>query len=421
MYRATPSVIAPCLLASCLSCVGLRLSAQNSEQDRNSNLTYKFTQQPQQTRLSFEVNANKIYLPVRVNNSGPYWFLLDTGSISNVVDTETAKKLAIRLDRSFEASGGGEKTLRGAIGSNVILRIGDLEIRQGQIDVEPVNGAISAAEGRTVEGLLGYDFLSRFVVHIDYIKRRLEIFEPSGFHYSDSGGSIPLEVLRGEIFVASSLTMPDGKSVLGKFVVDTGWRSALSLASPLVAHEKLLSDFPRGVDAVTGMGMGGPTVDTVARISSLKLGQYTVKHFVANFSHAKAGVLSEDNFAGIIGGEILRRFDVILDYPRQRMMLKPNAAFSTPYNFDMSGLFLVSATGASGGFMVYSVVRDSPATQAGIMEGDLIEEIDGRAASSLTLEQVRHMFGTDEGKQHYLRVDREGKVFAVELTLRKII
>jgi predicted aspartyl protease len=97
---------------------------------------------------------------VRVDKAGPYWFILDTGSVSDAVDTETAKSLNIKLGHPFEASGGGEKSVTAAKGSNVAIDIGDLELRQSEVDVEPVSAAISAAEGRTVDGLLGYDFLS---------------------------------------------------------------------------------------------------------------------------------------------------------------------------------------------------------------------------------------------------------------------
>jgi hypothetical protein len=83
----------------------------------------------------------------------------------------------------------------------------------------------------------------------------------------------------------------------------------------------------------------------------------------------KAGVLSQDNFSGIIGAEILRRFTVILDYPHRRMIIEPDAMFGAPYEFDMSGLFLTSGGGPSKTFKVYSVVKGSPEAQAGAQGG----------------------------------------------------
>jgi hypothetical protein len=393
---------------------------QPPDEETPHALTYRFAAHSRQTHVAFELNANKIYIPVRVNNAGPYWFILDTGSISNAVDTEIAKSLGIKLEHPFEASGGGEKTVTGAIGSNVSLDISELELKQAEIDVEPVNAAISAAEGRRVDGLLGYDFLSRFVVKIDYMNQRVDVFEPADFHYTGSGEANPFEIIRGNIFVSTSLTMPDRKRVPGSFMVDTGWRSALTLTSPFVADQKLMT-IPGTVDAITGMGIGGATIDTMARIPGLQLGGYKIENFLANFSHAKAGVLSQGDFSGIIGAEVLRRFTVIFDYPHRKMILEPNARLSTPYEFDMSGLFITSEGGSSKAFKIYSVVKDSPGAGAGMQEGDIIESIDNIPASSFTLEKIRQMFKAAEGREHRLTVSRNGRVFTAKLRLRRII
>ncbi|HXR40186.1 MAG TPA: aspartyl protease family protein [Terracidiphilus sp.] len=367
------------------------------------------------------MNANKIYVPVLVNKTGPYWFMLDTGSWSDAVDTETAKSLGIAVKDPFEAHGAGEKPITGAIGSNVSLEFAGIELLQPEIDVEPVNAAISAAEGRRVDGLLGYDFFSRFVVQIDYAHRQVQVLEPAAFHYTGTGESIPLKVIRGNIFIATYLTMPNGRRVPGSFLVDTGWRSALTLTAPFVTSQKLGMMAPKMVDATTGVGIGGPTVDTVARIPSLKLGRYTIENFVANFSHAKAGVLSQSDFAGIIGAEILRRFTVTFDYPHQRMILEPNPMSATPYEFDMSGLFITAEAGSFAVFTVRDVIKDSPAMQAGIRGGDVIAAIDGRPASSFTLEQIRQLFKESEGQEHSLSVRRDNRVLAVKFRLHRII
>lgn len=394
---------------------------QTDDKQQPPALTHRFAQPGGQTHVAFELNANKIYLPVRVNNKGPYWFILDTGSVSNVVDTDLARSLSITLGHSFEAQGAGEKTITGAVGSGVSLTISDLELTQGRIDIEPVNSAISSAEGRRVDGLLGYDLLSRFVVEIDYIARQVTIVEPSRFRYVGQGDSIPLEIVRGNILVAAELTMPNGNTASGTFLIDTAWRSSLTLTSPFVASHNLLTITPRTIDAVTGMGIGGATVDTIGRMPSLKLGRHTLENFVADFSHAKAGVLSQGDFAGVIGAEILRRFKVIFDYPRGRMIIEPNGTFRAPYEFDMSGLFITSEGDSSKAFKVYSITKGSPAAEAGIREGDVIDAIDEQPASKFTLDQVRQMFKEAEGKEHSLAIRRGGKVHTAKMRLRKLV
>lgn len=346
--------------------------------------------------------------------------MLDSGSIFDVLDADTARTLGVQLSRQVEASGGGEKTITGATGANVSLRISELQLKQDEIYVFPVKAALAAADGRTVNGLLGYDFLSHFVVKIDYARRQIDVFEPTGFRYAGPGDVIPLDIVRGNIMVSADLAMPDGQEIPGSFLVDTGWRSALTLASPFVANQKLLESVPRTVEATTGMGVTGPAVDTEARIAGLRIGRYKIQNLIADFSHAKTGVLSQGNFAGIIGGEILRRFTVTLDYPHHRMIMEPNAMFAAPYDIDMSGLFLTSESSPET-FKVYSVIRNSPASQAGIQQEDVIESIDGRPASSFTLEQVRQMFKRSEGEEHRLRIRRNGKILTAKIRLRRII
>jgi hypothetical protein len=405
-----------------LSLLSMPLAAQQAGEGQSHGLTYQLSGLAHRTSTTFELNGGKIYVPVQVNSKGPYWFILDTGSVSDVVDTDTAKNIGIAVSGGFEASGGGEKTIEGAVGAHVSLRIKGLELKQPAIDVEPINQAVSATEGREVDGLLGYDFLSRFVVMVDYINCRVDIIEPASFHYAGSGDTMPIEMIRGNIFVSSTLTMGDGKPVAGKFLVDTAWRSALSLTSPFQGSHGLLAKVPKSVDAVTGIGIGGSTVDTVARISSLKLGRYTIENVVGDFSHARAGVMSQDDFAGIIGTEILRRFRVIFDYPQQRMILEPNGVFSAPYEFDMSGLF-ITYEGAAGSklFKVYHVIKDSPGAQADLRVGDIIEAIDQQPTSKFTLPQIREMFKEGEGREHGLSIRRNGKLLMIRLRLRRII
>jgi Aspartyl protease/PDZ domain len=393
--------------------------AQSPDQPQTS-LTYRFIGNTRQIHTSFELTSNHIYVRVRVNDTGPYWFMLDSGSIFDVLDTEIAKRLGVQLRREIEASGGGEKTVTGATGRNVFLRIAELQLKEGEIYAFPIKNALAEADGPEAGGLLGYDFLSHFVVKIDYARRQIDVFEPAAFHYAGPGEVIPLDMVRGNIMVSADLTMPDGEQVPGTFLVDTGWRSALTLASPFVTDHKLFESVSKTVEAMTGMGVAGPSVDTEARVASLKIGRYKMENLIADFSHARGGVLSQGGFAGIIGGEILRRFTITLDYPRRRMILEPNPSFAAPYEIDMSGLFL-TAVSNSAAFKVFSIIKDSPAVQAGIQEGDVIEAIDHRPASKLTLEQIRQILKQGEGKEHLLAIRRDGKMFTARIRLRRLI
>jgi C-terminal processing protease CtpA/Prc len=71
-------------------------------------------------------------------------------------------------------------------------------------------------------------------------------------------------------------------------------------------------------------------------------------------------------------------------------------------------------------FRVRRLVENSPATVAGVREGDIIYAVDGKPTSNLTLEQVRGLFKHD-GRAHRLTLEREGRKLETRIRLRRLI
>ncbi len=371
--------------------------------------------------IPIELTANKPYARVQVNGRGPYWFLLDSGASFNVLDKDRATALGISASGRRQESGAGEGTLTSGVANGVTLALSGLSIPSREIRVLAVNAAISQAEGRIVDGLLGYDLFKQFVVEIDYWKGIVNLYEPRSYAYSGDGERIPLRVLREHALVTATLILSDGRRVPGDFIVDTGWRSALTLNGPFSKVQRIWASLDKTIDAATGMGLGGPTKDTLGRINSLKLGRYLMSHPVTGLSKAQAGVSSEDGFAGIIGAEVLRRFKVVFDYSRKQMILEPNANFSEPYEFDMSGMFVMTDAERFDLIQVREVLQASPAFDAGIRPGDVIAAVDDRPAAQLGLDRVRRMFKEREGKEYLLRVRRGDRSLQFKIQLRRLI
>ena len=119
-----------------------------------------------------------------------------------------------------------------------------------------------------------------------------------------------------------------------------------------------------------------------------------------------------------IGGELLHRFTVIFDYSRQRMILEPNRHFRDGFVFDMFGGDLRFEQ-ESKGFRVSAVYKNSPASEAGLKESDLIATIDGQPVLSFSLDQVRRMFAQE--KEYSLGIRRGSDMIQVKVKLRKLL
>ena len=102
------------------------------------------------------------------------------------------------------------------------------------------------------------------------------------------------------------------------------------------------------------------------------------------------------------------------------MILEPNRYFSESYEYDMSGLLLIAEGNDFKTLKVRHLIEDSPATAAGLREGDVISAVNGTLASKLSLEQVRTMF-KKEGQSYLLSIKRGDERIQIRIRLRKLI
>jgi predicted aspartyl protease len=355
------------------------------------------------TAVPLELNANKPRAPVRVNGAGPLDFLVDTGSIFDLVDTERAAELGIQSAGRYDASGAGEATMNLETAEGVCLAVGELELPPQAVRVAPINRAIGRLEGRRLDGLLGYDFFSRFPVELDYESGTLAVGGGA------RGSAVPLELVRRHPFLDAAF-MVGGRRFEETFLVDTGFRSGLVLAAPFVRNAGLVQLAGRTIEATTGAGIGGPTVERVGRVARFELGPFVLEDVIVNLSEARAGTLAEHGFGGIVGSEILRRFTATFDYPGAQLFLEPNAAFDEPFDFDLSGLYLMGGDEID----VFRVVEGSPAAEAGIRDGD-------RVVTDRPLDELRKSLRTEPGVEQTLELERNGRRFTAAFRLRRMI
>ena len=328
---------------------------------------------------------------------------MDTGSIVDLVDTRRAAELKLTAVGREEAGGAGESSMELGTAAGVTLGVGPVELPPQEIKVAPIDERVGRPEGRRLDGLLGFDFFSRFPVELDYDASLLKIGR------SSRGEPVGLRLVRRHPFVRLKLTL-GAKTFEEAFVVDTGFRSALVLARPFIAEQGVLEHVERTITATTGIGIGGPTVELIGRADGVEIGPFGLHDVVVAFSRAQAGTLADRGYGGIVGSEVLRRFTATFDYAQEELLLTPGSAFEEPFEFDLSGLFLVAAEGVR----VHSVVTDSPAARAGIQPGD-------RILTAGSLEQLRRELRRGVGDERVLSVERDGHRFEVRFELERLI
>jgi hypothetical protein len=126
-------------------------------------------------QIPFEVsNDGHIFLRVRVNSSEPLLFGLDSGFEQSAISTTTAKALNLKLYGDSEVTGGGEDTESFSFTKDVSFDVSGVNFKLKEIGVLALDFP-SSAPNKPIGGILGYDFISRFVVEIDFTNNFINV------------------------------------------------------------------------------------------------------------------------------------------------------------------------------------------------------------------------------------------------------
>src|ERR1051325_8248308 len=83
---------------------------------------------------------------------------------------------------------------------------------------------------------------------------------------------------------------------------------------------------------------------------------------------------------GLVGNEILHRFNVIMNYEKRDIYLTPNSHFNEPFDYSYPGIELYYINGL---IIVGDVSANSSAEKAGIKEGDIVLAVDKNVSQNL--------------------------------------
>ncbi len=267
--------------------------------------------------VPLDLDNNFPYVAVKINGQGPFRALLDTGGSASL-SSAAAKILKLTPEGEFKVIGSGESAVSTGFVRVKSFQIGDAHLHDQIFRVFP------DAKGLP-DAMIGYEVFKRFVTTLDYEHRRLTLTLPDRFKYNGRT-VVPFRFNDRMPEIDGSI---DG--IPGVFTVDTGFNGPVTLCSPFVTEHKLLA----AIDAkerneVHGSGVGGQNRSVRAQMRLLTLGSIQVPNVVALLSLDTTGSNANPYIAGYVGGGVLRRFTVTLDYGRQRIILEKNINYDKP-------------------------------------------------------------------------------------------
>ncbi len=414
-------------------------------------------------KIRFELVNNLIIIPIEINGA----------KLSFILDSGVKRPILFNLSDqdSIQLNNVSELTIRGLGVGNPIkalssrgntFKIKSLINNDQQVYVvldKEMN--FSPSLGVPVHGIIGYDLFRDFVVDVNYHAQTLRFYNPG--HYrpkpKKKSQTLSLSIIDSKAYLDGEVITEDEREVPVKLLIDTGSGDAIWLFKDI---EKGLGVPQKNFDDYLGKGLNGHIYGKRTKIKGIKIGDFTLEDVKAAFPDMESygAVKNLGNRNGSLGGEVLKRFDIVFNYPENKIILKKNGNFNAPFHYNMSGIEVqhngvryiaqklmevkevpqLASPGTENTFgnvqllmedrtrlslvpeiIVSGIRAGSPAAEAGLREGDIILAINGKPIHRYKLQEVVKMLNEKEGKRIQVLIERFNRDLLFSFVLENVL
>mgnify|MGYP003786172411 CR=1 FL=1 len=411
--------------------------------------------------IRFQLINNLIVIPVDVNGSH-LSFILDTGvdktilfNISQIdsVGLNNVKKITL------QGLGGGAPIEALLSQKNNIKIKSYISTNENIYVILRDKFDVSSKMGTTIHGVIGYRLLKDAITEINYNTKKIYFHNPKTFKSPKCRKCevFPLQFYRNKPYINAKVqldTIGNVKTAV-KLLIDTGGGDAIWLFENTKAAIKTPK---RSFRDILGEGFSGTIYGNRSRIKELSIGRFSIKNPTVSFLDSASTYYARQfkTRNGSIGGNILKRFKVWIDYQNKQITLKKSGSFRGGFDYNMSGVDVVYNgkilvkelenilvgefyTNQSKSrfntisfisnyqfrfkpsYIIHEVLKGSPGGIAGLQKGDIISKINGEHTHQFSLKQLLGKLQERHNKRIKMVVKRGFQVLKFEFRLLKKI
>jgi hypothetical protein len=335
-------------------------------------------------------------------------FVLDTGSGGISLDSTTVIEFGIPVV-------GSDKTIKGIGGIRKVSFLYDAKLKLPGLEVEKLNfhvndySLLTSVYGIKIDGIVGYSFFSKYIINVSYDSLRINVYSVGEYKYPSSGHML------NPMFTAlpiQNLRFTDNGKFYARFYLDTGAGLNFLLSERYVQDSGILKKRKKKPLITQAEGVGGRASMRITTVTEVKLGPYRFRKVPTYLFKDEYNVINYPYLGGLIGNDLLRRFNITFNYVKQEVHIIPNSHFRDDFDYAYHGLSIYFIDNQ---IVVDDVVTGSPADKAGFKKEDVIIALNNDISNNI---QVYKTMMQEIGVKMNFVILREGK--ALQFTMKPI-
>ena len=337
-------------------------------------------------------------------------FILDTGSGGISLDSTTVDYFRITPTPS-------NLIILGIAGIRKVSFIYNQKLHLPGLTVDSLNFHINNYDiltqvyGEKIDGIVGFSLLSRYIFNINYDSSKISIFTNGRMKYP-RGGWLYEPILR--TLPVQTARIKDAVTTNSRFLFDIGAGLCLMLNKEFLEDSNFL-DKKRVLYAKEAEGVGGKVDMHMTVIKEMRMGPYRFKNIPVFVFDDTYNITSYPYLSGIIGNDILRRFNLILNYAKREFYFMPNTHYQDPFDYAYSGIELYYV---DGDIILGDVAIGSPAEKAGLREGDVLIGINNMLNANI--QQYKTALQS-AGQKVRIIISRDDKLMEFNFKIKSIL
>lgn len=264
--------------------------------------------------------------------------------------------------------------------------------------------------GKKVAGMIGSSLFDKFVVHFDFDKDTLSLYDPKTFTPGKDMKMVPLKKRRGGVLARMTFKFPDGQVEKYHVMLSTGTdKTVMGKYKIGKRHGYFKRGYPRHRDV--GMELPGHFFKA-SKSYQTKMGFLgdIFTNVPVTISHEEKTFAQQYWFDHMmVGTDFLSKYNITFDYNKRKAYFQENTHFSTTFSKNKSGLIFRKSF-QDDQYIVHYVMPNAPAREAGVQKGDVLVSIYKEPANNFTLEEIERLLMENYNKVE-LHLKRDGVIY----------